>query len=149
MGTWYRCQCECGYRKELYVGFGMHYESGNNEINHQMRNEAFGQEYAKILKETQYGFADTTQAIYQCTQCGDFESMETLDICQQNEELEKMHFCIYAENKTKMVREYVHRCKKCNGVMKKILHDEEVPSVDVKCPSCNQNTEIIEVGVWD
>ena len=173
MGYGLNVSCKC-QNKELMLGVGLGFPMVYEETMDDIKSGKYGKEMKDLVNSTELVAVDATSEIYFCEKCGDVECLQPLDLYapkdaekikkrivgrwsaaepQHNETIEELGELPYwtprddVENGDYvLLKEYIHVCPKCGGIMKKITEEELEKK---KCPKCKERYEISAGCLWD
>ncbi len=97
----------------------------------------YGEEWQKLYKENAGAAVDAVQYVYVCKRCGNWAEEQGLAMyVPRTESGKEPAACVYSfdlKADYRLLRQYIHRCKKCNGVMRR-AEDHELENLC--CPVC-------------
>lgn len=173
MGYGLNVGCKCR-SQELMLGVGLAFPMVYEETMHDIKSGKYGKEMKDLANNIELVTVDAEGEIYFCEKCGNVESLQPLDLYapkdvnkikkrvvgrwsasepQQNKTVEELGGLPYwtpredVENGDYvLLKEYIHVCPECGGIMKKISEEELKKK---KCPKCKEQYEIFEGCLWD
>ena len=118
------------------------------------KNGELGEEIQKFFIENLNGAIDISNVLGICSECGQYEKILdlTMYIPKKNIELPEKdyHYYMELEQYYEVFREYPHKCKKCSGNLKIVLHDESKKyKKNILCPNCKKYMIKKFIGYWD
>ena len=157
MGAGMKLECpECGYEESISLGYGMFFPVTYREKVEMIRDGWYGEEWKNLLESVPDAAVNMDMALYVCSACGHFQNEEVLSVYQPKEQSsqdgpadqDQTIDCVLPEElpgRYKLVKAYVHRCKKCGKRMKRYAEGDQL-----KCPECRMGSMMqTERYMWD
>lgn len=161
VGRLYKCP-NCGYELQADLGIGIMFPSVHKEFMRKAKEGKLGEDFKNLADRYSNGALDVENVLAKCTVCGNYETVPDLSFYKRKIELmpnDSGKWRSSAENENKQyavpwdlsenyekVKQYLHRCSKCDGKME-ILVEEELNHL--VCPECKTELKIIEMSIWD
>ena len=138
MGMFYSVYCKkCGYRNYLNHGHGFLYGETYSKAMNDGKEGKLGEEIKNFLLMNPEGILDVEFRIAQCKKCGEYASVKALNMYVPDETTPKCNKKIVFPDEIgyyyKLYKEFPHKCKKCNGIMKLV---PKINDYNLKCPNC-------------
>ena len=158
MGAGMKLECpECGYEECVPLGIGMGFPGEYRRTVKRIREGKYGEEWKNLLESVPGAAINAEEELYVCSSCGHFQMEEVLSVYQPKEEQssldssadkdQKINYVLPEElpGRYKLVKAYVHRCKKCGKRMKRYAEGDQL-----KCPECRMGSMMqTERYMWD
>ena len=161
VGRYYQCP-KCGYELQADLGIGIMFPSVFKDFMMKAKKGELGKEFKDLADRYSNGALDVESVLAKCTVCGNYETVPDLTFYKRkiepipndygkwlsSVEEENGKYVVpwdLSENYEK-VKQYLHRCSKCDGKME-ILGEEELDHLT--CPKCKTELTITEMSLWD
>lgn len=145
----FKCS-KCGKNYSAHQGIGMLYPKEYEEVVGKIRKGNYGSSMKDLMDSDPYVTVDASYKIYCCSSCGHWSSLRSLSLYLVpgvEKEISRAVMATDGEDCT-LVREYIHKCRKCGDIMH-IASDGEL--MNLTCPYCGGESEdgpVMEM-LWD
>lgn len=138
MGRGISLICECGKKENITLGVGMLYPDVLEDTLEEIRNGVYGDEWKDLYISKEDVEVDVKKYLFYCKVCGHWEIALGLDMYEPN----------HPEGE-RLLKEYAHRCPKCEAVMEKTDNIDDGIFKNLSCKMCGKKMRRKGFLMWD